>query len=154
MSCRRVQFDKRISGNAPPSGCALPLYFIIFSPSANKLPTNRRFSQIYRKIKNPSNCLFKGFCIGCGGRTRTYDLRVMSPTSYHLLHSAIFKHPQSECLIIIPQCNVFVNTFFLKSNKKVTVFIDNLRRFLGNIAVFEGISASAKSRGGGLFKNQ
>ena len=24
-----------------------------------------------------------------GGRTRTYDLRVMSPTSYQLLHSAI-----------------------------------------------------------------
>ena len=27
--------------------------------------------------------------IGCGGRTRTYDLRVMSPTSCQLLHSAI-----------------------------------------------------------------
>ena len=26
---------------------------------------------------------------GCGGRTRTYGLRVMSPTSYQLLHSAI-----------------------------------------------------------------
>ena len=25
----------------------------------------------------------------CGGRTRTYDLRVMSPTSYQLLHPAI-----------------------------------------------------------------
>ena len=24
-----------------------------------------------------------------GGRTRTYDLRVMSPTSYQLLHSAL-----------------------------------------------------------------
>ena len=32
---------------------------------------------------------------GCGGRTRTYDLRVMSPTSYQLLYSAIFTwHPQ------------------------------------------------------------
>ena len=27
---------------------------------------------------------------GCGGRTRTYDLRVMSPTSFQLLYSAIF----------------------------------------------------------------
>ncbi len=26
---------------------------------------------------------------GCGGKTRTYDLWVMSPTSYQLLHSAI-----------------------------------------------------------------
>ena len=32
---------------------------------------------------------------GCGGRTRTYDLRVMSPTSFQLLYSAIFRaHPQ------------------------------------------------------------
>ena len=30
------------------------------------------------------------FCVcGCGGRIWTYDLRVMSPTSYQLLHSAI-----------------------------------------------------------------
>ena len=28
---------------------------------------------------------------GCGGRTRTYDLRVMSPTSFQLLYSAIFR---------------------------------------------------------------
>ena len=28
---------------------------------------------------------------GCGGRTRTYGLRVMSPTSYQLLHSAIYE---------------------------------------------------------------
>lgn len=27
---------------------------------------------------------------GCGGRTRTYDLRVMSPTSFQLLYPAIF----------------------------------------------------------------
>ena len=31
----------------------------------------------------------RGF-YGCGGRTRTYDLRVMSPTSFQLLYSAIF----------------------------------------------------------------
>ena len=29
---------------------------------------------------------------GCGDRTWTYDLRVMSPTSYQLLYSAIFFH--------------------------------------------------------------
>ena len=28
---------------------------------------------------------------GCGGRTRTYDLRVMSPTSFQLLYSAILR---------------------------------------------------------------
>ena len=31
-----------------------------------------------------------GYFFGCGGRTRTYDLRVMSPTSFQLLYSAIF----------------------------------------------------------------
>ena len=36
-----------------------------------------------------------GYFYGCGGRTRTYDLRVMSPTSFQLLYSAIFRaHPQ------------------------------------------------------------
>ena len=29
---------------------------------------------------------------GCGGRTRTYGLRVMSPTSCQLLHAAIFTY--------------------------------------------------------------
>ena len=40
------------------------------------------------RIKKPSEVSFKGF-LSSGGRTRTYDLRVMSPTSYQLLHSAI-----------------------------------------------------------------
>ena len=31
---------------------------------------------------------FRGF-LSSGGRTRTYGLRVMSPTSYHLLHPAM-----------------------------------------------------------------
>ena len=39
--------------------------------------------------KNPETVEISGFS-GCGGRTRTCDLRVMSPTSYQLLYSAIF----------------------------------------------------------------
>ncbi len=42
-----------------------------------------------RKEKVLKSRDFKTF-YGCGGRTRTYDLRVMSPTSYQLLYSAIF----------------------------------------------------------------
>ena len=38
------------------------------------------------KFRKPGG--FRNF-YGCGGRTRTYDLRVMSPTSYQLLYSAI-----------------------------------------------------------------
>ena len=48
---------------------------------------------------------------GCGGRTRTYDLRVMSPTSFQLLYSAIFT-AISDSLGIIPQGIPFVNSLF------------------------------------------
>lgn len=34
--------------------------------------------------------LGKNFRSGCGGKTRTYDLRVMSPASCQLLHPAIY----------------------------------------------------------------
>jgi hypothetical protein len=37
------------------------------------------------------DCQLIAFFVCGGGRTRTYDLRVMSPTSYQLLHSAIFR---------------------------------------------------------------
>ena len=47
---------------------------------------------------------------GCGGRTRTYDLRVMSPTSFQLLYSAIWA--LLECLGIIAHPPAFVNTIF------------------------------------------
>ena len=38
---------------------------------------------------------FRTFC--CGGLTRTDDLWVMSPTSYQLLHSAIYTLSQIRC---------------------------------------------------------
>ena len=37
-----------------------------------------------------------GFLSSSGGRTRTYDLRVMSPTSYQLLHPAILDCKDTE----------------------------------------------------------
>ena len=52
--------------------------------------------------KNPETVVVSGFSepisfsvrnVGCGGRTRTYDLRVMSPTSFQLLYSAIWGAP-------------------------------------------------------------
>ena len=49
---------------------------------------------------------------GCGGRTRTYDLRVMSPTSFQLLYSAICLR-SLETFGSITQIDGFVNTFFL-----------------------------------------
>ena len=41
-----------------------------------------------KQRKVPKPWWFRNF-YGCGGRTRTYDLRVMSPTSFQLLYSAI-----------------------------------------------------------------
>ena len=43
-----------------------------------------------KENRNGHVCIHYGICYGCGGRTRTYDLRVMSPTSFQLLYSAIF----------------------------------------------------------------
>ena len=66
---------------------------------------------------------------GCGGRTRTYDLRVMSPTSFQLLYSAIFRH-SLECLGIIAHGYCFVKTFLceLFPNKiSIPIFIFPIR---------------------------
>ena len=52
------------------------------------------------------------FFFGCGGRTRTYDLRVMSPTSCQLLYSAILGC-NLDCLDSIAQRNRIVNPYFL-----------------------------------------
>jgi hypothetical protein len=41
-------------------------------------------------IKKVFRLTTKDFLKGSGSRTRTYDLRVMSPTSYQLLHPALF----------------------------------------------------------------
>ena len=54
------------------------------------------------------------FFFGCGGRTRTYDLRVMSPTSFQLLYSAIWG-ALLRCLGIVPRLSRFVKMFFLQS---------------------------------------
>ena len=64
------------------------------------------------KIKN-SHLSVTVFLSGCGGRTRTYDLRVMSPTSFQLLYSAILGRTL-ECLHIVAQVFPFVNPFFSK----------------------------------------
>ena len=50
-------------------------------------------SSLLREKRQPAERLTVFF--GCGGRTRTYDLRVMSPTSFQLLYSAI----RGACLI-------------------------------------------------------
>ena len=57
------------------------------------------------------------FFSGCGGRTRTYDLRVMSPTSFQLLYSAILmpqvpKYCTTERQLCQPSFWQQIQTFF------------------------------------------
>ena len=64
----------------------------IFDPSDPKVTQNgklRHFKQCQKVRKIPVFVVNTGYFYGCGGRTRTYDLRVMSPTSFQLLYSAI-----------------------------------------------------------------
>ena len=71
------------------------------------------------------------FFSGCGGRTRTYDLRVMSPTSFQLLYSAIWA--LLECLYILTQWGGFVkylfaDTFPLKAPQPTALAIAILQK--------------------------
>ena len=73
----------------------------------------------------------KGRYYGCGGRTRTYDLRVMSPTSFQLLYSAIWA--LLECLYILTQRGRFVkylfaDTFPLKAPQPTALAIAILQK--------------------------
>ena len=68
----------------------------------------KKTAKSYKKKKNHGKS--RGF-YGCGGRTRTYDLRVMSPTSFQLLYSAILGRTP-ECLGIITRQPLFVKCHF------------------------------------------
>ena len=62
------------------------------------------------------------FFYGCGGRTWTYDLRVMSPTSYRLLY------PATRCLLIIRHKKCFVKQISQKvENWLILIYIQKNR---------------------------
>ena len=64
-----------------------------FWPIGPKLAQNGKvghFKPCKKVRKTPVFVVNTGYFYGCGGRTRTYDLRVMSPTSFQLLYSAIW----------------------------------------------------------------
>ena len=89
------------------------------------------------KVKAPCVECLKSFKNGCGGKTRTYDLRVMSPTSCQLLHPAVylvvvlflycFISITPNILFVNPLCDFFrLITYFLiyyiKNKEKYTIF--------------------------------
>ena len=65
------------------------LFYLCLLITIHKMPKNglvMRFSINTKKYR-----VFTKYPVcGCGGRTRTCDLRVMSPTSFQLLYPAIF----------------------------------------------------------------
>ena len=69
-----------------------------------------------KKIRTKSVKIW--FCIsGCGGRTRTFDLRVMSPTSYQLLHPAILTLQTGSTAL----CLYIIALFFDLSREKLNL---------------------------------
>ena len=66
----------------------------------NEPQDNLRVQKSTRKVRKNTGFLIEIRCFyGCGGRTRTYDLRVMSPTSFQLLYSAICMHSLNAGLL-------------------------------------------------------
>ena len=93
---REVPDGFSISGNLvtrkQPLVLPCPLYSIVIWVRVWVSGFSRNYRPTFEhrnKRKSPEILRFQDF-FGCGGRTRTYDLRVMSPTSFQLLYSAIF----------------------------------------------------------------
>ena len=102
---RQKRFCKKV-GKTPLSKTP----FFGANPTANPTGILNR-SVLRQKVRKTPDFLSKsGGFYGCGGRTRTYDLRVMSPTSFQLLYSAI-SYSLGECSGIISQHRRFVNCF-------------------------------------------
>src|ERR1700740_639843 len=103
------------------------------SPASYQLP-DQNFSD-----KKSPQIFSEGF--GSGSRTRTYDLRVMSPTSYQLLHPALFLvfstfGHNSEWASNCQKCNLHsvliglqrYNSFLCSPNKILIIFLWRIRQ--------------------------
>ena len=69
------------------------------------------------KRKVPKPWWFRNF-YGCGGRTRTYDLRVMSPTSFQLLYSAMFVGTSLSACVLYHGHSGLSRTFLLLGGRR------------------------------------
>ena len=76
------------------------------------------FRQRNRTLKNVSFLVPYG---GCGSKTRTYDLRVMSPTSYQLLHPAILNMPEFLSVLYIIAENMHMSIPNLYYSQKMLI---------------------------------
>ena len=71
-----------------------------------------------KKTDTINRCLF---FYGCGSKTRTYDLRVMSPTSYQLLHPAILNMPEFLSVLYIIAENMHMSIPYLYYSQKMLI---------------------------------
>ena len=71
----------------------------------------------YKKERHPIKDVFSG----CGSKTRTYDLRVMSPTSYQLLHPAILNMPEFLSVLYIIAENMHMSIPYLYYSQKMLI---------------------------------
>lgn len=75
---------------------------------------------------------------GCGGRTRTYDLWVMSPTSYQLLHPAMLYIVLNNFLLMM-FIYFLVYPLFNKSYTQLSLSI-NFRKHILILLVYQARS--------------
>ena len=62
-----------------------------------------------RAVQKKEELSLRQFLISSGGRTRTSDLRVMSPTSYQLLYPAMLLDYKGN--YYFNKCKIFVDIF-------------------------------------------
>ena len=92
MYIRIIIYVSQNVNNTPSSDRTVTIPSKFYYALVSKLVSNEfdMFHFVLKSHKNKEKPRQSRGFYGCGGRTRTYDLRVMSPTSYQLLYSAIF----------------------------------------------------------------
>ena len=76
---------------------------------------------------------------GCGGKTRTYDLRVMSPTSCQLLHPAMFYYSILTLICFVNCFSIFSPILYIFSHLEFS-----FRTNLSHICKFQRLLPSLK----------
>ena len=81
-----------------------------FSIAPKPPPPNQQYiKQLQKRNYTKKGQTLRFVLYSSGGRTRTYDLRVMSPTSYQLLYSAMYVLPRG---VLVPDWTAKVEVIF------------------------------------------
>ena len=90
---------------------------------------NKNLKSVRKSVRKQKKIRAKSIKIwlyinGCGSKTRTYDLRVMSPTSYQLLHPAILNMPEFLSVLYIIAENMHMSIPYLYYSQKMLIIHD------------------------------